>query len=422
MSKRKLLAITLSAVLTVGIFSKDIYAWEEYEDRLIEILSDIQDGRTERALEATKELIGHQPSSRLGNLIYADLMAARGGVLPSVGGGVLDSAQRQESLPGLIHELTTRWRRHKQNADQVNNKVPSSLLKISSKSRNVVYADLSESRLYVYENYQGKLKLVKDFFVTQGLQGSRKRKEGDQRTPVGVYYTTGFIAGATLPSRYGPGALPINYPNPIDRQHQRTGYGIWIHGTEPFLLNRAPQASDGCLSLNNDDFLKLNDVLHGYRHVPVIIDDNPNWVAQDFLAKRSAEIVDTIQKWRQAWESRNPEALFAYYDNERFSSAAENFDSWSRKKELALQIHENLNITIQDLEIFEYPGEEGVVLADFQQKLESDHFTSTIRKQQYWKQSKKGDWKVIYEGLSQKSPPPKSTLAKSSGSTTPPSS
>ena len=403
-TKRYLTCIGLSACLV----SSPAMAWEEYENRLLDIIGNIKSGQSDDALNEVRDLVSQKPTSRLGNLIYADLMAAQAASLTLPGSLAPDP--EQEALSGLRHELKSRWSRHTENTDRIATRVPARILKASRTSRNIVYADLTESRLYVYENRNGKLNLVDDYFVTQGLKGAHKRKEGDQKTPVGVYYTTGFISGATLPSKYGPGALPINYPNPIDRQYSRTGYGIWIHGTEPYLLNRAPQASDGCLSLNNEDFLDVNRSLHRYRHVPVIIDDNPRWLSPEQLVRRKSEMINTLHAWKEAWESRDADSLFSFYDPRRFNTADDDFENWARKKELVLAIHENLKLTIRDIELFEYPGEQNVVMADFEQELESDEFSSTIRKQQYWRQSDNGEWKVIFEGLSQKNPP-RSTIA-----------
>ena len=44
-----------------------------------------------------------------------------------------------------------------------------------------------------------------------------KQVEGDNKTPEGIYFTQELINGNTLPAKYGPFAIPINFPNTFDR-------------------------------------------------------------------------------------------------------------------------------------------------------------------------------------------------------------
>jgi hypothetical protein len=57
--------------------------------------------------------------------------------------------------------------------------------------------DASRSRLYLFENTDKGLVLVADYYASVGKLGTEKVVEGDQRTPLGVYYIT---------SRLGPAA------------------------------------------------------------------------------------------------------------------------------------------------------------------------------------------------------------------------
>jgi murein L,D-transpeptidase YafK len=76
--------------------------------------------------------------------------------------------------------------------------------------------DLKASRMYLYRNDDGTLRLERSFYVSIGKNGVAKRIEGDQRTPVGVYFVTGRIDGDALPDFFDPGALAVNYPNEWD--------------------------------------------------------------------------------------------------------------------------------------------------------------------------------------------------------------
>src|SRR5207247_1818032 len=83
--------------------------------------------------------------------------------------------------------------------------------------------EANRSRLYVFGNDQGRPRLVADFYVTLGKNGVEKTREGDQKTPIGVYHVTGNLPRSKLTDFYGAGAFPINYPNEWDRRRGRKG-------------------------------------------------------------------------------------------------------------------------------------------------------------------------------------------------------
>lgn len=367
---------------------------QPYERRLIAIAEDIAHGRVDGALIAARRLVEQHPASRVAQLMYADLLSARTSGLSAIGSGAFEA--HPQSIQELRHELDVRWIRMNDEATSRIELLPDSLIQAAPSTRQVLFADLSQSRLYLYRNDRGTLKLLQDFYMSQGLNGAGKQREGDQRTPIGVYHLTGYIPGSTLPSRYGPGALPINYPNPMDRHRERTGYGIWIHGTEPYLVNRAPRASDGCLALNNDDFHALQHSIAEPEYTPIVIDASPTWLSRQQVASRRENILVTIDNWRKDRESRDPDDFLSHYDPERFSNGMIGFEEWSEKKRIEMASTGKVSITIQDVEIFAYPGEDNVVMVDLEQ---SDTIGDTIRvyrKHFYW-QRQGGRWRVIFE-------------------------
>jgi murein L,D-transpeptidase YafK len=101
---------------------------------------------------------------------------------------------------------------------------------LSSRNKYALAVDASRSRLYMFEHQPAGLALMADFYISVGKAGMGKEAEGDLRTPMGVYYITNSIAPKLLKDFYGAGALPINYPNPLDLRRGKTGSGIWLHG------------------------------------------------------------------------------------------------------------------------------------------------------------------------------------------------
>jgi len=137
-----------------------------------------------------------------------------------------------------------------------------------------VVVDLSASRLYLFRNSGGRLQVVRDVYVSKGQKGFGKQREGDRRTPVGIYHITGWRPGAALPPLYGAGALTLDYPNAWDRHLGRTGSGIWLHGTPPDLYVRPPASSRGCVVLSNAHVIALKKTLQVPEGTPVVLLDS----------------------------------------------------------------------------------------------------------------------------------------------------
>ena len=114
------------------------------------------------------------------------------------------------------------------------------------------------------------------------------KRQGDKKTPVGVYHVTSSLPTQRLGDFYGSGAFPINYPNEWDKRQGRNGHGIWLHGTPSNTYSRPPNASDGCVVLANMDLNAISrDLQIGL--TPVIISNSIEWLSlDDWQNERSA--------------------------------------------------------------------------------------------------------------------------------------
>lgn len=86
-----------------------------------------------------------------------------------------------------------------------------------------------------------------DYYASVGKSGIEKATEGDQRTPLGVYFITSRLDPATLKDFYGAGALPINYPNPLDQSRARSAAASGCTARR-LTSSRVPLATDGCVA------------------------------------------------------------------------------------------------------------------------------------------------------------------------------
>ena len=155
--------------------------------------------------------------------------------------------------------------------------LPDILIEAAPDRTMVIGVDVARTRLYLFE-WSGKRWTKRgDWYVSTGWGGAGKRREGDGKTPLGVYFVTMQVESRALPEFYGAGALGLNYPNGWDRRRRRTGYGIWIHGEPRSLTSRASRWSEGCLIISNPALAALKRAI-GEVSVPVIIAERVHWL------------------------------------------------------------------------------------------------------------------------------------------------
>lgn len=362
------------------------------DSMLIAVYKDMASNHLHEAQAKADALVEAFPNFRLGHLIRGDLLMMHANTVTSF--GALPNAP-EERLRNLREEAIVRIRsiRERPNPDLI----PRAVLQLRSDQKKVVVVDTERSRLYVYENVNDQLKFVSDFYISQGKFGVNKLKEGDQKTPLGVYYVTGRLAGARLPDFYGVGALTINYPNEWDRLNGRSGSGIWLHGTSSDSYSRAPLSSDGCVVLTNPDLRKLYAAVE-IGKTPVVISEKVEfvskaaWNAERGLANR------LVDGWRRDIESKDYPRLMSNYSRRFKSDNGEDLSTWFAKNQLAVEIMPKSILTLKNMTFFVYPGEQDVIVATFTQDAGSGRNKQSIRKRQYW--AKEGSqWRIVSESV-----------------------
>jgi hypothetical protein len=246
-----------------------------------QIYAQLGEGERAQALATASVLVERFPNFQLGQLLYADLLnisSAKPVLWPVADEDNAPSVRKR--LDELILESKRRLQRD--SVQSLQGRIPTALAFLSPQQAYVAAVDASKSRLYWFENRtdnDGRLQLhlVKESYISVGINGVGKDKEGDGKTPLGVYFILRNLPGEDLPDLFGEGALTLNYPNALDLMRKKTGSGIWLHGTPSAQYARAPESTDGCVVLANDDMTRL--IQHGMRaDTPVIIADQLRWV------------------------------------------------------------------------------------------------------------------------------------------------
>ncbi|MDR1934771.1 MAG: L,D-transpeptidase family protein, partial [Candidatus Accumulibacter sp.] len=281
------------------------------EPQLFSILDEIENNRLDKALEKTDALLRQYPTFRLAHLIKGDLLLARGMPLSTFGNA---QGAPRESVDDLRDEIVARLNAYRDRPATAAY-LPRYLLQMPPDQKHAIVIDTRKARLYLYQNDTsagGRPRFVADYYLSHGKLGADKMREGDKKTPTGVYHVTSSLDPKKVGDFYGTGAFPINYPNEWDKRLGRKGHGIWLHGTPSDTFSRPPKASDGCMVLANADLDALAEKLQ-IGLTPVIISNSVEWLSFDDWQSERAALNKKIEEWRGDWESRDVDRYLKHY-------------------------------------------------------------------------------------------------------------
>lgn len=379
----------LRLVLPLLLITPALHAAELDADRqLTNSLLAISQSRVPEAQTAVDQLTQQHPNFRLAQLVKGDLLLARARPLETLG----NIKARSPELDELRLEARQRVRAATEVAPQ--DMVPAYLLNLDDSYRHALVVDASRSRLYVYENRAGLPVRVADFYITIGKAGVGKQKEGDNRTPVGIYSVSGFKSPRELTDFYGSGAFTLSYPNEWDTRQGRNGHGIWIHGSPSNTYSRAPRASEGCVVLANDDLTRLGKFIQTGK-TPVIIAEQVEWVAYDALDERRNDLSSALNQWRTDWESRDTDKLLSHY-SASFRAGTQDFRSFGASKQKVNANKTWIKVGLSQVSLMLYPERPDFALVSFVQEYQSSNLSDRTVKRQFWSREN-GRWKIIHE-------------------------
>lgn len=193
--------------------------------------------------------------------------------------------------------------------------MPDTVLSLADDVRHVLAVDLSESVAWLVPGRPTSQMFSTGFYISSGANGPGKRRRGDERTPLGVYWAVDEFDTIRLPSRYGSRVLPLDYPNALDRRQRRSGDGIWIHGIDPANNIRPPRDTDGCIAVSEDRIDALVDLV-ARRVTPIVIGAPLTWRASaDARAAMVTALDAALESWVDSIRSRDAAGLLAHYES-----------------------------------------------------------------------------------------------------------
>ncbi len=364
----------------------------EPEQMLAEIYKDLAENHLRDAQAKADALVEAYPTFRLGHLVRGDLLLMHTRPVVNLGAPALNK-EAESRLQDLRREAAARLRAEARPAGELQ---PRALLQLRKDQRHALIVDARRSRVYLYENRNGDIRYVSDYYFSQGKLGVNKVKEGDMRTPVGVYYISGRLSGAKLPDFYGKGALPLDYPNSWDKLNGRSGSGIWIHGVPPETFSRAPLSTDGCVVVSNDDLQKLSRIVEVGK-TPILIGDQVEFVKPS-VRENDRKLADSLlEAWRRDAERRDSDQLRTHYSARFKSINDEKADAWITRQQF-LPGAKRVHVALQDTSHFRQPSQEDIIISTFTQQTAVGKFHHTVRLRQYW--AREGnEWKIVSESV-----------------------
>ncbi len=363
------------------------------EARLIKIYRQIGQGDTQSALRQAEQLVKDYPTFALAQLVYGDLLSARTRPIRNFG----DVPPEQLSAAnGTLSELKTEsmLRLKALRERPPAGSVPTEFLQLSQRNKHAIAIDASRARLYLFENRASGLALVADYYISVGKLGIEKKIEGDQRTPLGVYFITSQLDPKTLKDFYGSGALPINYPNVLDLKRGKTGRGIWLHGTPPGQFSRAPLASDGCVVLANPDLSHIIRTV-AIRSTPVLISHSLKWVPPQTQLPHSQEFKVQLNAWLKAKSSGNMAQLTTFYATD-FNNSGKTLTDWLPTLRGEVAATRGRALEIKDLSLLHWVDASETMVVTFGEVATGQR--TGLTKRQYWTRQGK-QWQIFYEGV-----------------------
>ena len=115
------------------------------------------------------------------------------------------------------------------------------------------------------------------------------------------------------------------------------------------------------------------------------------------LEKSRRELLEAVEAWRKAWESRDVDRYLAWYGSSFRSGAGQSLSDWELQKRKVNSGKSWITVKLASLSAVVVPESQPLVQVDFQQDYRSNNLENNMKKRQYWKRED-GHWRIVYEG------------------------
>ncbi|WP_297439592.1 L,D-transpeptidase family protein [Sulfurimonas sp.] len=239
---------------------------------------------------------------------------------------------------------------------------------------NVLTCNKSQSDLRVYvKDANNTYILKKEYSAFTGKFKGDKSKEGDLKTPIGVYNLVKKLS--KIDEFYGPLAFVTSYPNIYDKYNGKTGKGIWIHGL-PEHQDR-DEFTKGCIAIGNKNIECLNRDLD-IKKTLLLINEKSDY--KKATKEEIAQVLSELYAWKYAWKYNNLDDYLNFYSDKFIRFDGMNMKRFKRYKKRIFAKKEKKTILFKNLSVIPYPEHNGVYKITFDEAYRSNSFSFNGRK------------------------------------------
>ena len=231
---------------------------------------------------------------------------------------------------------------------------------------NLLICNKEDSNLTLYTKVDGIYKLKKGYGAFTGKLKGDKEKEGDLKTPVGVYNLVKKLE--KVDSFYGPMAFVTSYPNLYDKYQGKTGRGIWIHGLP--MDQERDAFTKGCIAIKNQSLECLNKDIAINKTLLIINETKPQHINKTTLSALLAQ----LYQWRYSWVYSDLEQYLNFYDTNFKRFDGMNKEMFSRYKKRIFSRKETKTILFTNLNIIPYPDQNNTYKITFKEQYKTKSF------------------------------------------------
>lgn len=274
--------------------------------------------------------------------------------------------------------------------------LPASIIRLPDDLNTVLIAETDQSTLHRYYRTADGGFAVESFYMSIGVNGIRKERRGDRKTPLGVYVITEQLDTRGLNEKYGITAFPLDYPNAIDRLAGRTGDGIWLHGVLPGGARRPERDTDGCIALPNESLEGLQRHLEP-GSTPIIVTTGLEVAVAETRERIGDELDAAIGSWRQAQLDGSLDAYLANYADD-FRYRGLDLSAFAALRETRFSREKLTRLDIGELMLLADPVTPNLYFARFEIHWETaggSRFQGS--KRLYWQRGADGALRIVAE-------------------------
>lgn len=274
--------------------------------------------------------------------------------------------------------------------------VPADLIRLPPDLETVFVAETSTAKFHRFSHRgDGVVEYRGNTYMSIGQNGIGKQRNGDRKTPLGIYFVTEQLDTSRMHEKYGATAFTLDYPSALDRRQQRTGDGIWIHGVDPRGGDRPPLDTDGCIALPNESLAALQGDFRP-NATPVLVSRELRWAPQRQVDTLRRDLDAAVSDWAHSQASGDLHAYLALYD-EAFQHWGMSRKEWVAFKSETLGSRPAPEISIGALLLLADPAEARTYLSRFRMVTTGESRRVVLTKRLYWRRNAQGLLKIIAE-------------------------